>query len=111
MLSKHLIEMLAIRRENESALRGVAASLNAPERYSGNPSLQEDAVSLALKAFGLSGGEAAARIELPDGRDSTLSRVSVREDAVIEHDARVVPGFSLASSDLTGRAIFRDYSG
>jgi hypothetical protein len=107
VLSAHLVEELAKRPENGSALRRVAASLDAPDRYSDNLSLQEDAVGLALKAFGLPGDEAAARLELPEGGDSTLSRVSIREDAVIEHDARVVPGFSLASSDLTGRAIFR----
>ncbi|MFX4921940.1 hypothetical protein ABTC28_19590, partial [Acinetobacter baumannii] len=85
-LSGHLVEALAKRPENVDALRRVAAALEAPDTYSNTAALQEDAVGLALKAFGLSGGEAAARIELPDGAgESTLSRVSIREDAVIEH--------------------------
>lgn len=107
VLSAHLIERLAERPENVSALRRIAVALDAPERYSDNYSLQEDAIGLALKAFGLSADEAAARIDLPEAGDSTLSRISIREDSVVEHDARIVPGFSLASSDLTGRAIFR----
>ncbi len=107
-LSAHLIEELAKRPENVGTLRRVAAALDAPGTYSDIGALQEDAVGLALKAFGLSSGEAAARIEIPDsGGESTLSRIGIREDAVIEHHARVVPGFSLSASDLTGRAVFR----
>jgi hypothetical protein len=52
------------------------------------------------------GDESLARSMQTQQRFS-IARVSIREDAVIEHDARVVPGFSLSKSDLTGRAIFR----
>jgi len=55
----------------------------------------------------LSGSDAASIVDTADDRETTLARVRVREDAVIEHDARVVPGFSLSNSDLTGRAVFR----
>lgn len=106
-VSAHLIERLAERSENTGALRALATSLDSSSIYSDNYSLQEDAVGLALKAFGLSGGEPAAQLEIPDNGESTLSGISIREDAVIEHDARFVPGFSLSASDLTGRAIFR----
>ncbi len=106
-LSAHLVERLARRPDNEPTLRAIADSLEGPATYSDNRSLQEDAVSLALKAFGLLGGEAAARVTTPGDRETVLTRRRIREDAVIEHDARVVPGFALSGSDLTGRAVFR----
>src|SRR5690606_1338974 len=82
-------------------------SLDAPARFSSNLALQEDAVALALKTFGLPPGDTAARVEVADGQDTALARISVLEDAVIEHQARAVSGFVLAGSDLTGRALFR----
>lgn len=106
-LSVHLVEKLAARAENRRAMRTVIASLDAPKTYSGNNALQEDAVSLALKAFGLSPSEPAVRVDTADDKETTLARVNILEDAVIEHDARVVPGFALSDSELTGRAIFR----
>jgi len=107
-VSVHLVEKLSKVQENRRAMRRVMASLNVPRRYSGNRALQEDAISLALKAFGLSPGDNAAVLEMADSGESGLSGISVREDAVIEHDARVVPGFSFLGSDLTGRAVFRN---
>jgi hypothetical protein len=106
-LSVHLVEKLAERPENHQALRQVIAALNAPTTYSDNLSLQEDAVGIALKAFGLSATDAAFSVDTADDKETTLARTRIREDAVIEHDARVVPGFSMSSSDLTGRAVFR----
>ncbi|MGH2567030.1 MAG: hypothetical protein ACRDGA_01740 [Bacteroidota bacterium] len=106
-LSSHLVEKLAAIDDNRHALRAVAESIDAPTRFSSNLALQEDAVGLALKTFGLSPGETAARVDVAEGRDTALARISVLEDAVIEHDARTVPGFVLAESDLTGRALFR----
>ena len=69
-------------------------------------SLQHDAIQTALRAFGLSTDEPAASLDLMSGEKTTLARVSVLEDAVVEHDARHVPGFILTGSDLTGRATF-----
>ena len=106
-LSVHLVDALAQRPRNQGTLRSIATAMNAPATYSDNLSLQEDAVSLALKAFGLSGDEAAARLTTPGNRQTSLERRGIREDSVIEHDARVVPGFTLSGSDLTGRAVFR----
>jgi hypothetical protein len=45
-------------------------------------------------------------VELVEGRESALARVSIMEDAVVEYDARHVPGYDLVESDLTGRAVF-----
>lgn len=106
-LSIHLVERLAELPENRRAIRAVIASLDAPKTYSGNLSLQEDAVALALKAFGLSAGEAAISVDTADDKETALAHVNILEDAVIEHDARVVPGFALSASDLTGRAVFQ----
>jgi hypothetical protein len=106
-LSVNLVDRLAQRPANEDTLRSIATAMDAPATYSDNLSLQEDAVSLALKSFGLSGGEVAATLATPGDRETSLARRGIREDSVIEHDARVVPGFTLSGSDLTGRAVFR----
>lgn len=41
-----------------------------------------------------------------EGDDTALARVRLREDMVIEHDARSVPDWTLKSSYQTGRATF-----
>lgn len=105
-LSGNLIKNLASDTGNHATMRGVAAAIEAPTTYSGNRSLQHDAVGLALKAFGLSQGEPAIAVEAEDD-DTVLARIRIHEDAAIEHDARTVGGFSLKGSDLTGRALFR----
>jgi hypothetical protein len=105
-LSVDLTSRLANNADNHAAMRSVADALEEPRTYSGNRALQWDAVGLALKAFGLSQGDAAATIEADNG-DSILARVPVHEDAVIEHDARTASGFALKGSALTGRAVFR----
>ncbi len=105
-LSAYLISKLAENAGNYAALRSVADALEVPRTFSGNRALQQDAVGLALKAFGLSNGNAAASLEVTDD-DSSLARVPVHEDAAIEHDARTAPGFKLKWSALTGRAVFR----
>ena len=90
----------------------------ARQTYSSNAALQQDAVNLALKAFGISPTESAIFVETTEDRETALARVDhveygyvkIREDAVIEHDARNVPGFTFIKSDLTGRAIFENGS-
>lgn len=61
---------------------------------------------MALRAFGITPHDTARTVELIEGRDTALARVKIREDAVIDHDARFIPPFTLAHSDLTGRAVF-----
>ena len=115
-LSVHLIERLAARKYNHNAMRSVVAALNSPKTYSNNAALQQDAVSLALKAFGISPTETAIFAETAEDGDTALARVDhyvnqfvkIHEDAVIEHDARNVPGFTFIGSDLTGRAVFEN---
>jgi hypothetical protein len=81
VLSTHLVERLTERLQNERTLDAIAASLDAPSTYSDNRSLQEDAVSLALKAFGLAGGEAAARVDTTGNRETSLAGLSIHDAA------------------------------
>ena len=106
-LSVDLVKQLAARVENREAMRAVVAQFNTPKAYSGNSALQQDAVDLALKTFGLPPIASAIYVKTENDRETAIQRFNVREDAVIEHDARVVQGFTLTGSDLTGRAVFR----
>ena len=88
-------------------MRAVANGVGPRKVYGGPADMQADAVASALKIFGVSFDDAAVSLELggPEN-DSALEQVRISEDAAIEHDARVVDGFELASSDLTGKAVF-----
>jgi hypothetical protein len=102
-LGQAVVEELAGKAENGPALARFLAHRRRPRRFDNARALQGDAVALAIKAFGGS-GEAAA-VSLPGG-DTALGTVRLLEDAVIEHDARWMPGWRLADSSLTGRATF-----
>ena len=106
-VSVHLIEKLAETPSNHRILRAVIENLKSLGKHSSNIGLQKDAVALSLKAFGLTAGAMASVLEVADDQETVLSGYGIHEDAVIEHDARVVPGFTLSESDLTGRAIFK----
>jgi hypothetical protein len=105
-LGSHLIERLASIPENHGAMRAVAESLSSPKRYRNAAALQEDAIRTALHAFGLTPDDQAASLQLVEGRETALGRVSIMEDSAVEHDARHVPGYDLVESHLTGRAVF-----
>jgi hypothetical protein len=105
-LGAHVIERLASIAENHGAMRAIAESLSSPKQYRNAGALQEDAIRTALRAFGLTPGDQALSLELVEGRETGLARVSIMEDSVIEHDGRHVPGYDLVESHLTGRAVF-----
>jgi hypothetical protein len=105
-LSEHLVDKLAEIESNRGSMRAAMASLSSPKRYRSMNAMQEDAVQMALRAFGLSAGDQAVSIELMDGKETALARVNIVEDAVVEHDARHVPGYDLIDSDVTGHAVF-----
>lgn len=123
-LSEHLVKKIAAIDENHDVMRAVMERLDSPRTYSSNVALQQDAVDLSLKAFGLSASAPALLVESADDQKTALDGVEiwndresgrkrdkivkVREDAVIEHDAREVSGFRLIESDITGRAVFRN---
>lgn len=108
LVSIYLIERLGQISGNRRALLAVEAATQEPQRFANNRAMQKDAIALALKVFGLSPADHASVVEERVDSESGLADVPVREDAVIEHDARVIPGFHLDSSDLTGRAVFRN---
>lgn len=102
-LSKQLIALITEAPANAPVLQRILAEVGRPKRYENARGLQEDAVGLALKAFGALDG--ATSVALP-GADTAIATVRLQEDAVIEHDARWIPGWSLTNSELTGKAVF-----
>ena len=104
-LGEQLLRLIVAFPENAPALQRITAELHRPSRFTNARALQQDAVNLALKAFGVT--TEAAEIDLPGG-DTSLATVRLTEDAVIEHDARWPPGLSLTDSELTGRAVFKN---
>ena len=89
---------------NEGTLQRLTALVTKPKRFDGPLALQEDAVVLALRTFGASGAE-AIHMDL-SRRTTALATARAQENLVIEHDARWIPGWTLADSDITGRAVF-----
>jgi len=105
-LSVEIINVLAKEDHNRAAMHTTVSALDAPRRYTGTGSLQQDAVTSALRAFGLQSQDRASLLDIDPDRDSALSRINTWEDAVIEEHARRIPSFELTGSDITGRAIF-----
>lgn len=106
-LSSDLIDGLTRIEENHNALSAAAQLLGTPGVSEDIFALQEDALHMALKAFGLSAHDPAVELRVAHGRETALGRVEIMEDSVIEHDARYIPGYDLVQSDLTGRAVFQ----
>lgn len=102
---KLLAELLAV-EANRGSLRALAGGLTKP-RSESVERLQLDALKMALRAFGLSEDAPAAAMNLARGSQTSLTRLNVLEDGVIEHDARVVPGYEFIDSDVRGQATFR----
>jgi hypothetical protein len=101
-LAEAVVGKLVDEPMNRDVLGRLAAVLDTPTVYRDARALQQDAIQLALKAFGGAGAAAVMSIS----GDSGLARVRLQEDALIEHDARAIPGWSLEASDVTGRAWF-----
>ena len=104
-LGQCIVECMASITENQGPMRAVVEAMNRNRRFGSSEAMQDDAVRIALKTFGISHSDAANDLELFSGRATALSRVSVREDSVIEHNARVFPGYELLKSDITGREL------
>ncbi|SEF35202.1 hypothetical protein ABL840_19495 [Variovorax sp. NFACC27] len=104
--SIRLIEKLLNVEANRGPLRTLTGGLTKPKPES-NERLQLDAFKLALRAFGLQEEAPAATMNLARGSKTGLTRLNVHEDGVIEHDARVVPGYEFISSHVRGQATFR----
>jgi hypothetical protein len=99
-----LFDRIAAREANDRVFRRMTALVATPRQFRNGVALELDALALALKAFGASTAEATT---LALGQRSTaLAGARLQEDVVIGHDARWIPGWTLESSDLTGRAVF-----
>lgn len=110
-MSGVLIEELAKLPRNADVLRTVATGLRRTKRFSGARAIQEDAIQTALRAFGVESDSGAAELSLQSDKESAISTVPIREDTVIQHDARSVSGFRYVDGDLTGRAVFERANG
>jgi hypothetical protein len=77
-LSVELVRKLAESDENRAAMRMAMASLDEPKRYSSKLSLQQDAISTALGAFGIRVQERAKLLEVKADRETALSHVRIR---------------------------------
>ncbi len=105
-ISGHLIQGLSRDERNWRAMRAVANGMWKRRGYSTAADLESDAVVSALKVFGVSLDDEPYSVYLSSKRESALERIRISEDSVIEQDAKVVNGFQLAESDLTGKAVF-----
>lgn len=103
--STKLIEKLLAIEANRGSLRTLAGGLTKPGSESVER-LQLDALRMALRAFGLPEDAPATTMNLARGSKTGLTRLNVHEDGVIEHDARVVPGYEFIDSDVRGQATF-----
>ena len=101
-----LIEMLLAIQVNRGSLRTLAGGLTKP-RSDSIEWLQLDALKMALRVFGLPEDAPAVTMNLANGSKTSLTKLHVHEDGVIEHDARVVPGYEFVASDVRGQATFR----
>lgn len=102
-LREKIFEVLTSEPANEAVFGPIFARIDRPRRFDGMRALQADAISLALKAFGVTDGASAVSFV---GKDSSIEGTRLLEDAVIEHDARWAPGWTLDDSDVTGKAVF-----
>lgn len=109
MLSAHLVESLAADPENQPAF-DTALSLLPQLRLAPNANwAQEDAIQLAIAAFGIHGNAIPDQVVLKHGKSSGLGLIgaSLYEDNVVHADASRIPGFESISADVTGYAIFQ----
>jgi hypothetical protein len=107
-LGEAVVRQLVAEPINEGVFARIVAELARPIEYRDGRALQQDAIDLVLKAFG--GGDVADGLAI-SGEDSGLARLRVQEDALIEHDARSIEGWTLNASDVTGRARFTQPNG
>lgn len=98
--------------ENHNSLIAIEKFLADKGYDTSIPAIQLNAIEMALEACisGMSASKAIL-IETVKDKNTALSTLqaekrSIYEDNVINHDARVVPGYNMVGSDFTGRAVF-----
>lgn len=104
-LAQAVFSAIAEEPANAETIRALAKALNTPKTYEDARALQSSAIKVALRAFGLDANHQPDALEIFD-TETNLAGHRLNEDAVIEHDARSIEGWTLDHSDATGRAIF-----
>ena len=124
--SEKLINRLAENSENYYSLRSLSELLETIKNFSSNEAFQEDAIQMALKAFGIGSGDKAFDVSIIDNQTTGLARlksiddkkfylsednntrekIPFIEDNAIAKDNRSFPGYSLKLDSLTGKALF-----
>lgn len=129
-ISVELIKLLNSFTNNHYALRYISESLNTPRTYSNNAALQEDAIQMVLRTFGISSNEFASDIALIGEKSTGLLRLKNKDDLISESldfpklkplqaipfiedhaiakDVRssISSGYTLELDSLTGKALF-----
>ena len=103
--SRILLSHLIKSAENRRIIERLSELISNSQRFANAQALEDSAVSLALAVFGIRPADGASAVALTDDR-SAASLVRPKEDAVIEHDARWIPGMDLFESHMTGKAVF-----
>lgn len=108
-LSSHLIEILAEDSENQPALDTALSLLPRLRRIPHTNWAQEDAIRLAMAAFGIRGNDIPDQVILKSGTSSGLALIGtyLYEDNVVHSDASQLSGFDTIGPDVTGRAVFQ----
>ena len=109
MLSAHLVESLATDPGNQPAFDTALSLLPRLRRIPNTNWAQEDAIQMAIAAFGIQGNAIPDQVVLKRGKSSGLGLVGayLYEDNVVHADASRIQGFEAISADLTGRAVFQ----
>jgi hypothetical protein len=108
-LSAHLVEILAGNSENQLTLETALSLLPGLRQVTNRSWEQEDAIQLAMAAFGIRSNALPEQVTLKRGASSGLGLIGayLYEDNVVHSDASGLPGFDAISADVTGRAVFQ----
>lgn len=107
-LSAHVAQSLSRDPDNRSAFDTALSLIPQLRRVNHAQWAQEDAISLAMAAFGLRGTDTPNQVALKRGSSSGLSLIGAHlyEDNVVHAEASRLPGFDAIAPDVTGRAVF-----
>lgn len=101
-----IIHTLSDYPENEMAFHRVLDAVSDVDLRAKNRSLQLDALQTVLRVFDTEVNADAAFLDVSEEMETALDGTNIQEANVILNDSRVIPGYVLESSDVTGRAIF-----
>ncbi|NCD09154.1 MAG: hypothetical protein EOL98_06955 [Negativicutes bacterium] len=111
-LSAHIVEILASNAKNQVALDTTLSLLPGMRRVPDKLWAQEDAIHLAMAAFGITSNAIPTHVVLKKDASSGLGLTGAHlyEDNVVHHDASCLPGFDVITSDVTGYAVFQKHN-